>query len=96
MIEAVPLGGLRIDPLAMVPVIWLLMLTTDGVLEPDVFFLRKFVILRNPLLKPVCRFRSISVVIAGISKFESAIPDFVERLVLGRRSLEPQEVGAVD
>lgn len=96
LIETAPLEGSEIDPVAAVPVTWLLTLTIEGVLDPDIFFLRKFVILRSPLLKPACRFRSMSVTMAGISKCEPPRADLLDRLVLGRRSLEPQDVGAVD
>lgn len=68
----------------------------DGVLELGAFFLRKVVILRKPLLSPECLFLSISVTIVGISKEDVTREDLLDKLVLGRRSLESQDVGAVD
>lgn len=94
--DKAPLGGLLTDPLVVVPVIVLLRLVIDGVLEPDDLFFRKVVILRKPLLKPECLFLSISATIVGISKEDITLEDLFDRLVLGRRSLESQEVGAVD
>lgn len=68
----------------------------DGALEPGGFFLRKVVILRKPFLNPECLFLSISVTMVGISNDEVTREDLLDKLVLGRLSLESQEVGAVD
>lgn len=94
--DRAPVAGLLIDSLAVFPVMVLFILAIDGVLEPDDFFLRKVVIFRKPFLNPECLFLSISVTIAGISKEDVTREDLLDRLVLGRLSLESQEVGAVD
>lgn len=94
--DKAPFGGLLTDPLAVVPVIVLLMLAMEGVLEPDDLFFRKVVIFRKPLLNPECLFLSISATIVGISKEDITLEDLFDKLVLGRLSLESQEVGAVD
>lgn len=45
---------------------------------------------------PECLFLSISVMMTGESCIAPTREDRLERLVLGRRSLEAQDVGAVD
>lgn len=74
----------------------LLTLRMEGALDPGTFFLRNVVILRKPLLNPECLFLSISVTMVGISNDEVTREDLFDRLVLGRLSLESQDVGAVD
>jgi len=72
------------------------MLIEEGVLVPFVLLFLNPVILRKPLLKPECLFLSISVKIVGISILVPALEDLFDRLVLGLRSLEAQDVGAVE
>lgn len=91
-----PVSGLLADSFSVVVVMVLFTLWIDGALELGAFFLRNVVIFRKPLLSPECLFLSISVMIVGISKEDVTREDLFDKLVLGRRSLESHEVGAVD
>lgn len=97
-IEVMLLVGLRRDSLAVVAYVnELSTLIVEGV-PVSSFFFRKPVIFLNRVPKPK-RLRSMSDWIVGAMDGARVLPTvdgLVDKLVMGRISLESQEVGAVD
>jgi hypothetical protein len=62
----------------------------------DRLLFRPAILFRRPFRKPELRFLCVSDVKDGVSKPWAERPDLIEDCVLGRCSLDEQDVGAVD